>query len=120
MKDFPNWTEEMELHHEKLKGRGFYIASWCSHCNETEETNNHLFLHCKVTTQLWNLFLGLTHTEWTMPEHTADLLSCWISRGGRKSKKKWSIIPSCIWCHAFGGVFGKKEIADVMITKQIQ
>ncbi|WMV23799.1 hypothetical protein MTR67_017184 [Solanum verrucosum] len=84
--------------HEKLKRRGFYIASWCSLCNETEETNNHLFLHCKVTTQLWNLFLGPTHTEWIMPEHTADLLSCWISRGGRKSKKKWwCIIPSCIW-----------------------
>ncbi|KAG5590371.1 hypothetical protein H5410_040885, partial [Solanum commersonii] len=33
-----------------------------------------------------------------MPQHTADLLSCWISRGRRKSKKKWwSIIPSCIW-----------------------
>ena len=57
--------------------------------------------------------MGLTHTEWTMPEHTADLLSCWISRGGRKSKKKWwSIIPSCIWC-----VFGKKEKAYAMITK---
>ncbi|KAG5583282.1 hypothetical protein H5410_053909 [Solanum commersonii] len=66
--------------------------------NKTEETNNHLFLNCRVTTQLWNLFLGLTHTEWIMPEHTTDLLSCWISRGGRKSKKKWrSIIPSCIW-----------------------
>ncbi|WMV55279.1 hypothetical protein MTR67_048664 [Solanum verrucosum] len=36
--------------------------------------------------------------SWIMPEHTSDLLSCWISRGGRKSKKKWwSIIPSCIW-----------------------
>ncbi|WMV07056.1 hypothetical protein MTR67_000441 [Solanum verrucosum] len=33
-----------------------------------------------------------------MPEHTADLLSCWIRRGGSKSQKKWwKMIPSCIW-----------------------
>ncbi|KAG5622018.1 hypothetical protein H5410_007236 [Solanum commersonii] len=33
-----------------------------------------------------------------MPEHTADLMSCWIRRGGSKSQKKWwRIIPSCIW-----------------------
>ena len=83
--------------HEKLKRRGFYIASWYSLYNEAEETNNHVFLHCKVTTQLWNLFLGLTHTEWIIPKHTADLLSYWISKGGRKSKKKWIIILSCIW-----------------------
>ncbi|KAG5578524.1 hypothetical protein H5410_058658 [Solanum commersonii] len=55
--------------HEKLKRRGFSMLLGAL-SNETEETNNHLFLHCKVTTQL----------------------------GGRKSKKKWwSIIPSCIW-----------------------
>ncbi|WMV42602.1 hypothetical protein MTR67_035987 [Solanum verrucosum] len=33
-----------------------------------------------------------------MPEHTADLLSCWIRRGASKSQKKWwRIIPACIW-----------------------
>ncbi|WMV09108.1 hypothetical protein MTR67_002493 [Solanum verrucosum] len=33
-----------------------------------------------------------------MPEHTADLLSCWIRRGGSKSQKAWwRIIPHCIW-----------------------
>lgn len=60
-------------------------------CNETEETNNHLFLHCKVTTQLWNLFLELTHTEKIMPEHTLDLLSCWISSGGENLRKSGGV-----------------------------
>ncbi|WMV41199.1 hypothetical protein MTR67_034584 [Solanum verrucosum] len=33
-----------------------------------------------------------------MPEHTSDLLSCWIRRGGNKTQKKWwRIIPHCIW-----------------------
>ncbi|KAG5574498.1 hypothetical protein H5410_054632 [Solanum commersonii] len=36
--------------------------------------------------------------NWTMPEHTSDLLSCWISRGGSKSQKRWwKLIPSCVW-----------------------
>ena len=86
------------LTHEKLQRRGFEIASWCSLCNETNETNSHLFLHCKVTAQLWAIFLSRTHTHWTMPEHTADLLSCWVRKGGSKSQKKWwNMIPSCIW-----------------------
>ena len=66
------------LTHEKLQRRGFEIASWCSLRNETNETNSHLFLHCKVTAQLWAIFLSRTHTNWTMPEHTADLLNCWV------------------------------------------
>ena len=49
------------LTHEKLQRRGFEIASWCSLCNETNETNSHLFLHCKVTAQLWAIFLSRTH-----------------------------------------------------------
>ena len=33
-----------------------------------------------------------------MPEHTSDLLSCWIRRGGSKTQNRWwRIIPSCIW-----------------------
>ncbi|WMV29123.1 hypothetical protein MTR67_022508 [Solanum verrucosum] len=44
------------------------------------------------------MFLSLTETKWSMPEHTADLLSCWIRRGGSKTQKKWwRIIPHCIW-----------------------
>ncbi|KAG5619649.1 hypothetical protein H5410_004867 [Solanum commersonii] len=46
------------------------------------ETNNHIFLHCKFTAQIWNLFLNITSMNWTMPEHTSDLLSYWIRRGG--------------------------------------
>ncbi|KAG5608598.1 hypothetical protein H5410_019879 [Solanum commersonii] len=54
--------------------------------------------NCKVTSQLWSMFLKLTDNNFTMPEHTADLLSCWIRRGGSKSQKKWwRMIPACIW-----------------------
>jgi len=86
------------LTHEVLQRKGVQLVPRCFLCNETNETNNHLFLHCRVTGQLWSLFLRLTGNSWTMPEHTADLLSCWIRRGGSKSQKKWwRIIPACIW-----------------------
>ncbi|KAG5623088.1 hypothetical protein H5410_008306 [Solanum commersonii] len=40
----------------KVKCFSGWLPKSMLHSNEAEETNNHLFLHCKVTTQLWNLF----------------------------------------------------------------
>ncbi|KAF3648646.1 BTB/POZ and MATH domain-containing protein 5 [Capsicum annuum] len=52
----------------------------------------------RITSQIWHMFLHLTQGPWVMPENTADLLSCWMKRGGRKAQKKWwNTIPSCIW-----------------------
>lgn len=69
----------------------------CIQQKGTEE-RIHLFLHCKFTAQLQNMFFSLTKTVWTMPEHTADLMSCWMKREGSKSQKKWwRISLSCIW-----------------------
>ncbi|KAG5620178.1 hypothetical protein H5410_005396 [Solanum commersonii] len=46
----------------------------------------------------WSLFITLAGESWTMVEHTADLLSCWIRRGGSKSQKRWwKTVPACIW-----------------------
>lgn len=84
--------------HEALQKRGINIASRCLLCKEALETSKHLFLHCKVTTQVWALFTTIVGILWIMPEHTANLLSCWIRRGGSKSQKKWwKTIPACIW-----------------------
>uniref|UniRef100_A0A0V0IIL0 Putative ovule protein n=1 Tax=Solanum chacoense TaxID=4108 RepID=A0A0V0IIL0_SOLCH len=74
------------LTQEVLQKKGRQLVPRCFLCNITGETNKHLFLHCKFTTQLWNLFLNITSTSWTMPEHTSDLLSCWIRRGKIKVK----------------------------------
>lgn len=40
------------LTHEVLKRKGTIIVSRCFLCKETDETNSHLFLHCKFTTQI--------------------------------------------------------------------
>lgn len=66
--------------HEALKKRGIIIAFRCLLCKEVLETNKHLFLHSKVTAQVWALFTTIAGIHWIMPEHTADLHSCWIRR----------------------------------------
>ncbi|WMV45334.1 hypothetical protein MTR67_038719 [Solanum verrucosum] len=86
------------LTHEVLQRRGIQICSKCYMCRQKRETNSHLFLHCTFTAQIWSMFLNFLEVKWTMPEHTADLLSCWIRRGGSKRQKTWwNLIPHCIW-----------------------
>ncbi|WMV10976.1 hypothetical protein MTR67_004361 [Solanum verrucosum] len=105
-------------HHEVLQKKGRVVVTRYFLCNGTGETNNHLFLHCKFTTQLWNLFLSFTKTEWTMREHTADLMSFWMRRGGGKSQKKWRrLIPSCIWW-TFGRERNQRCFEDKSISLQ--
>ncbi|WMV58807.1 hypothetical protein MTR67_052192 [Solanum verrucosum] len=70
------------LTQEVLQKKKRQLVPRCFLCMVTEETNKHLFLHCKYTAQLWNLFLNITGYSWAMPEHTSDLLSCWMKRGG--------------------------------------
>ncbi|WMV25673.1 hypothetical protein MTR67_019058 [Solanum verrucosum] len=86
------------LTHEVLRKKRKIILPWCSLCGKTRETNSHLFLHCTFTAEIWSMFLNYLEVKWTMPEHTTDLLSCWIRRGGSKRQKTWwNLIPHCIW-----------------------
>lgn len=85
------------LTHEVLQKRKFHIASRCFLCCEKRDKQP-LFLHCKFTAQLQSLVFNKARMKWLMPEHTADLLSCWTRRGDTKSQRKWwSIIPPCLW-----------------------
>lgn len=39
-----------------LQRRGFQICSRCLFCDQEVERNDHLFLHCKKTIDLWRMF----------------------------------------------------------------
>ena len=43
----------------QLKRRGFSLANHCPLCHKSEETVDHLFLHCTMTRVLWDLLLSL-------------------------------------------------------------
>ncbi|KAG5585385.1 hypothetical protein H5410_045819, partial [Solanum commersonii] len=82
---------------DTMEGKEWEIWK-CAFAGKTGETSSHLFLHCTFTAQIWSMFLNFLEVKWTMPEHTADLLSCWIRRGGSKRQKTWwNLIPHCIW-----------------------
>jgi len=44
------------LTHEVLQKKRRQICSRCFMCDQDAEVNGHLFLHCKVATNLWNMF----------------------------------------------------------------
>lgn len=47
---------------ENLRKRGCQIVSICCFCRRQAETSNHIFLHCPITTQIWDwLSKGTDH-----------------------------------------------------------
>lgn len=113
-------TKRACLTHEVLQKKGRPIVTRCFLCEETSETDSHLFLHCRFTAMLWSMFFSLIGMAWTMPEHNAYLISCWITRGGSESQKRWTVISSCIWWKVWkernGRCFGDK-IESIHVVK---
>lgn len=70
-------VREAALTRDKLRKREIPICSRCYFCGQEAETIIHLFLHCRVTSQLWHLSINLRSIWWTMPQRTSELLSCW-------------------------------------------
>ncbi|WMV12818.1 hypothetical protein MTR67_006203 [Solanum verrucosum] len=86
------------LTHEVLQRRGIQICSKCYMCGQKTEVNGHLFLHCKIATDLWNMFVFILGVNWTMPRTTFEVLTHWQGIGKRGSKEDWwKNIPACIW-----------------------
>ncbi|WMV56231.1 hypothetical protein MTR67_049616 [Solanum verrucosum] len=91
-------AKETVLTHENLNKRGVHLCSRCFLCEEQGETINHLFLHCKWTTQLWQMFTNMREITWVKPGRIKEVLKCWNRDGnaGRK-EERWKMVPSCIW-----------------------
>ncbi|WMV27348.1 hypothetical protein MTR67_020733 [Solanum verrucosum] len=91
-------AKETVLTHENLNKRGVHLCSRCFLCEEQGETVNHLFLHCKWTTQLCQMFTNMREIKWVKPGRIKEVLKCWNRDGnaGRK-EERWKMVPSCIW-----------------------
>lgn len=91
-------AREVRVTQENLKRRGFQLCSRCLLCGRNLETNSHLFLHCPITRQLWQLFLNIVGPRWTMPATIEELLECCNNNGGLfRQKAWWRLIHACIW-----------------------
>ena len=60
---FVSWTATLGkiLTIENLQYKGVAIVDWCYMCKTSEESVNHLLLHCPIAYELWSMEIGRAH-----------------------------------------------------------
>ena len=99
------------LTQDNLTRRKFQMAIRCYMCMKEAETHNHLFLQCRMTANLWSMFLDLFGLKWVMPQNIRDAViswGCW--KVDSTIKRIWKMIPAAIF-----GVSGTKGIEDALM-----
>ncbi|XP_059289469.1 uncharacterized protein LOC132042988 [Lycium ferocissimum] len=87
------------LTQDNLRRRGIILINRCHLCYQTNETVNHLFLHCPVTAAVWHFFFSLFGLSWVMPSSIKDAFESWILwRVDKSIKRIWRMIPAAIFC----------------------
>jgi hypothetical protein len=81
---------------DNLKRKGFVLASWCCMCKNTEETVDHLLIHCWFARQLWIFVFQSVGINWVLPHHVPEMLFGWWNWFGKRSSGVWNLIPSCL------------------------
>jgi hypothetical protein len=56
-----------------LRRRGWKNCSLCPLCKQTEEINNHLFVHCRFATRIWELLRDWLGIQGIHPQNWAGL-----------------------------------------------
>ena len=72
------WTAALRkcLTIDNLRKRKVCILDWCYMCKCNSESVNHLFLHCPVASELWDMVFGLFGVNWVMPLSVVGLFAC--------------------------------------------
>jgi len=91
-------AKQVVLTQDNRMKKGLDLCSRCFFCECETETINHLFLHCKETMKLWQIFINKRGISWSMPGNIKEALACW-NRDGNQSghRERWKIVPACIW-----------------------
>ncbi|KAG5616912.1 hypothetical protein H5410_016736 [Solanum commersonii] len=64
----------------------------------TKERVNHLFLHCKWTDQLWQMFIDKRKIRWVKLGRIKKVLRSWNRDGNAvRKEKRWKMDPACKW-----------------------
>jgi hypothetical protein len=84
---------------DNLKKQHVIVMNLCCMYKRSEETVDHLLLHCKVYFALWSAIFSHFGMSWVMPRRVFDLFACWWSSGRRRSVAVWMMVPTCLfWC----------------------
>jgi hypothetical protein len=66
-------------------------------CKKSEESIEHLLLHCEVARDIWSYILTLFGVEWVMPQMVLKLLTSWGALFGYgPAKEVWRLVPLCL------------------------
>ncbi|RVX20320.1 putative ribonuclease H protein [Vitis vinifera] len=52
---------------DRLQKRGWVMANRCFLCHKSEETIDHLLIHCEKTREVWMVFLSFFGVSWVFP-----------------------------------------------------
>jgi hypothetical protein len=76
------------------------VIEWYCICKKSEESIEHLLLHCEVARDLWSYILTLFGLKWVMSRMVLDLLTSWgASFMYGPVKEVWRLVPLCLmWC----------------------
>uniref|UniRef100_A0A2N9EZ18 Reverse transcriptase zinc-binding domain-containing protein n=1 Tax=Fagus sylvatica TaxID=28930 RepID=A0A2N9EZ18_FAGSY len=107
------------LHHAlpvktELNKRGVHCAMSCILCNNTNETQDHLFLHCDLARGVWfgaDFFIrNLTEAEITVDNWIKDLLQHHNESSNNTSQLQLILtLMWCIWFHRNQVMFEGKQ-----------
>lgn len=81
-------AREAILTQDNLIKRGYQLGSRCYLCEDHAETVNHHFLHCRVTDQVWKIFINLRGIRWVMPGRIREVLASWKRDSEQSSQKE--------------------------------
>ncbi|KAL7237853.1 hypothetical protein ACSBR2_004038 [Camellia fascicularis] len=74
-----------------------YTSLHCVFCNEEEETDNHVLLHCPFVWLVWSKIMRWWDVQWVIPKSVDELLLWWSGSKFKKLEKKiWRIIPFAV------------------------
>jgi hypothetical protein len=82
---------------DNLRKRHVLVINRCCMCKKTEESVDHLLLHCDVAFALWYSLFNHFGLSSIMPQRVIDLLACWWSSGRLRSATMWKMAPTCLF-----------------------
>ena len=82
---------------DALKRRNICLVNWCCLCQCSEESVDHLLIHCTQVSSLCSLVFFLFGVSWVIPKHMVELLACWKGGFGcYLAADIWWAIPLCL------------------------
>lgn len=94
-----SWTALYEacLTQDNLAKKKLQIVNRCYLCQKEAESHSHLFLHCTITAELWNMFYSLFGLSWVMPNSIKEAFESWCCwKVDNTIKQTWKMIPAVI------------------------